>query len=71
MDIDIDNAVVDMEEKTQPEARVLQSQGRVDIPDVMIDALGLDEGDKVMVSYNKEEDKVEIVDRERVLDEGL
>jgi bifunctional DNA-binding transcriptional regulator/antitoxin component of YhaV-PrlF toxin-antitoxin module len=71
MDIDTDNAVVDMEEKTQPEARVLQSQGRVDIPDVMINALGLDEGDKVMVSYNEEEDKVEIVDRERVLDEGL
>jgi bifunctional DNA-binding transcriptional regulator/antitoxin component of YhaV-PrlF toxin-antitoxin module len=68
MEVDLSDAVVNVEKDTEPSQRTVQSPGRVDIPDGMLSSLGVSDGDTIMVMFNESENKVEIRRLQDVLD---
>lgn len=68
MEVNLSDGVVNVDKDIEPRQRVVQSTGRVDIPDGMLSSLGVSDGDSIMVIFNGAKDKVEIKRLEDVLD---
>lgn len=68
---DPDDMVVEQGTEVEPQTRKIQSLGRVDVPDNFWDAMGLDEGDEVILSYDGEENVVEVHSKAEKLSEVL
>lgn len=55
------DAVTDSGVDNEVEVRKLQTSGRVDIPEEMHKAMGVDEREKVFVKWNEDKNQVEIM----------
>jgi len=71
VDDDINDLVVEVDNEPEPVTRKVQKLGRVDIPDIQLDAIGISVEDEVIVTYDDEENCVKIYDKVEMLSELL